>query len=117
VAGFVTTPNPGPLAEEAARLLEAVAGWARGATAGLSTPEPATGPECQVCPVCQLLAVVRRASPETFGHLVDASASLAAALRTLLDSHDHGHDPHDHSARPSRVSRIDLDEPDERVAT
>jgi hypothetical protein len=106
---LVTTPAPGPLAEEAARLLEALAVWARGATSGISMPDVSSGAECQVCPLCQLLAIVRRTSPETFGHLVEASASVAAAMRTLLDGHDHA------APRTSGVDRINLDDEVDRV--
>jgi hypothetical protein len=100
----VTTGAPGPLAEEAARLVEAIGEWARGAAGGVSLPTAGGGPECQVCPFCQLLAVVRRTQPETFGHLADASASMVAALRTVVERHDHS------GARKSGVERIDLDD-------
>lgn len=107
----MTAAQPGPLAEEAARLVEALTDWARNAAGGLSAPRAGTsapnagdGAECQLCPVCQLLGVVRRTQPETFSHLADASASLLAAFRTVLDSHDHG------PSRASGVQRIDLDD-------
>jgi hypothetical protein len=98
----VTTSTPGPLAEEAARLVEALTEWARGTAGGLSMPVT-DGPECQVCPVCQLLALLRRTQPETFGHLADASASMVAALRTVVERHDHA------EPRSNGVERIDLD--------
>lgn len=104
----MTATTPGPLAEEAARLVEAISDWARGAVSDVTGasaeggPAP-RGPECQVCPLCQLLAVVRRTQPETFAHLADASASMVAALRTIVDRHDHG------GSRPTGVERIDLD--------
>lgn len=94
---------PGPLAEEAARLVEALAEWARGSAGGLSMPGAGDGPECQICPVCQLLALLRRTQPETFGHLADASASMVAALRTVVERHDHA------EPRGPGVERIDLD--------
>jgi hypothetical protein len=117
----VTAPTPGPLAEEAARLVEAIGDWARGAvsdfTAGAPTGADTTAatsttaggsassrsPECQVCPVCQLLALVRRTQPDTFAHLADASASMLAALRTIVERHDHA------GPQKSGVERIDLD--------
>jgi hypothetical protein len=53
--------------------------------------------------VCQLLALARRTQPETFGHLVDAATSMMAALRSVIDQHDH-------QSRPDRgVERIDLE--------
>lgn len=93
---------PGPLAEEAARLVEAIGEWARGAVG--DGPLSATGqaPECQVCPLCQLIGLVRRTQPETYAHLVDAATSMVAALRTVVDHHEH--------TRPSRgVERIELE--------
>lgn len=102
----MTATQPGPLAEEAARLVEALSEWARGAAGGLTIPAAGSGPECQVCPLCQLLALLRRTQPETFGHLADASASMVAALRTVVDRHDHA------TSRRSGVERIDLDDRD-----
>jgi hypothetical protein len=105
----VTASAPGPIAEEAARLVEAIGDWARGAVGELGQPGEGraagagSSPECQLCPVCQLLALARRAQPETFGHLADASASLVAALRTLVERHDHA------TPRPPGFERIDLD--------
>lgn len=99
----MTAPSgPGPLAEEAARLVEAIGEWARD-NIGAAPPVAGTGPECQVCPLCQLLALVRRTQPETFGHLADASASMVAALRTIVESHDR------HRAGSSGVEHIDID--------
>jgi hypothetical protein len=103
----VSTAAPGPLAEEAARLFEAITDWARGATAGVSMPSVGDGAECAVCPFCQLLAVVRRTQPETFGHLADASASVVAALRTIVERHDHSG-----GERATGVERINLDDRD-----
>jgi hypothetical protein len=97
-----STAPPGPLAEEAARLVEAIGEWARGAVGDVPLAAAGGGAECQVCPLCQLLALTRRAQPETFGHLADASASMVAALRTIVETHDHGR-------RHSTVERIDLD--------
>jgi hypothetical protein len=100
----VTATTPGPIAEEAARLVEALTEWARGAVGDVSMPNVGSGPECQICPVCQLLALVRRTQPETFGHLADASASMVAALRTVVERHDHG------ARRGTGVERINLDD-------
>jgi hypothetical protein len=97
--------SPGPLAEEAARLVEALADWARGATGEL--PLATGSAECRLCPVCQLLAVMRTARPETFAHLVDAAGSLTAALRTMVDGHTHGD-------ATRGVQRIDLDDDEVR---
>lgn len=101
----MSTAQPGPLAEEAARLFEAVSEWARSAVGDVSMPSIGSGPECQACPICQLLALLRRTQPETFGHLADASASMVAAMRTVVERHDHGG-----GRRGPGVERIDLDD-------
>jgi hypothetical protein len=46
---------------------------------------------------------MRHARPETFAHLLDATAALAAAARTVVESHQHGDSG-------SGVERIDLDD-------
>ena len=61
----MSSAAPGPLAEEAVRLVEAIGEWARGAVGDVAGSATVSGPECQICPVCQLLALVRRAQPET----------------------------------------------------
>jgi hypothetical protein len=104
------TAEPGPLGEEAARLAEALVDWARGVAPWASAhlhdlPLATDTAECKLCPVCQLLTVVRHTRPETFAHLTDATSSLVAALRTVIDSAD--------AARRqgrSGVERIRLDE-------
>ncbi|HVU60956.1 MAG TPA: hypothetical protein VHA79_06555 [Mycobacteriales bacterium] len=98
----MSAASPGPLAEEAARLVEAIGEWARGAVGDGPLSAMGEGTDCQVCPLCQLIAMVRRTQPETYAHLVDAATSMAAALRTVVDRHDHG------GAAP-RVQRIDLE--------
>ena len=93
--------TPGPLAEEAAKLAEAISEWARGGLSDLPLATDAT--ECTICPVCQAIALLRRTQPETFGHLADASASLVAALRTVIERHDQA------GTRRGGVEHIDLD--------
>lgn len=107
----MTAGAPGPLADEAAKLVEAIGEWARGAAGGISMAAVGEGAECQVCPFCQLMALVRRTNPETFGHLADASASMIAALRTVVEKHDH------QSTRKPGVERIDLDDREPHSAT
>lgn len=96
--------TPGPVAEEAAKLVEALSEWARGAAGG-ELPLATGSGECSLCPICQMLSVLRRTKPETFAHLADASTSLVAALRTVVEAHGHG-------GPASGVQRIDLDEDD-----
>lgn len=72
------TESVGSAAEEAAKLLSAVQGWAR---ARFDGEHLATGSsECQVCPICQAIAVARQIRPEAVEHLINAGASLVAAF-------------------------------------
>ena len=72
----------GTAAEEAARLLSVVEGWAR---SRLDSEHLATGgPACLVCPLCQAIAAARQVRPETVEHLLDSAASFVAALKTVL---------------------------------
>jgi len=103
----VTGSQPGPLGVEAARLVEALAEWARTGAADL--PLATDSAECRICPLCQVLSLARQARPETFAHLSDAASSFVAALRTVVDAHA-GHDRAGHGrAGHGGVERIDLD--------
>ena len=76
----------GSVAEEAARLIAAAQDWAR---TRFDHEHLATGSaECQVCPLCQGIAVLRQVKPETVEHLMDAVASFAAALRSAVPQGD-----------------------------
>ena len=44
------------------------------------------GPECQWCPVCQLIAKVRTTSPETIEQLSTAAAGVLGSVRSLLEA-------------------------------
>ena len=91
----------GSAAEEATRLLAAVQDWAR---ARFDGEHFATGSsECQVCPVCQAVAALRHVKPEAVEHLLDAAASVVAALRTTVA-------PHGSPPEGSRVQHIDIRE-------
>lgn len=80
------TEPVGSAAEEAARLFSAAEQWLRSRT-GLPLEDLATGtPECTVCPICQGVSAVRHVRPETVEHLLDATASFVAALRTTVGS-------------------------------
>ena len=93
--------NVGSAAEEAARLLSAVQDWAR---TRFDAEHLATGgAECQVCPMCQGIALVRQLKPETAEHLLDAAASLVAALRSAVAAPSS-------SGETSRVTPIDVRE-------
>jgi hypothetical protein len=45
-----------------------------------------SGPECQWCPVCQLIAKVRTTSPETIEQLSTAAAGVLGSVRSLLEA-------------------------------
>ena len=91
----------GSASEEAAKLLAAAQEWAR---ARFDGEHFATGAsECQVCPVCQAVAALRHVKPETVEHLLDAAASLVAALRATVS-------PHGAPPDGSRVQHIDVRE-------
>lgn len=98
----MTAHDVGPLPEEAARFVEALSDWARGHVGGPSL-SVGNAAECTLCPICQLLSLVRQAKPETFAHLLDASAALTAAMRSVVDAHS------SHGA-PGGMERIDLDD-------
>lgn len=111
--------TPGPLGEEAAKLVDAVQEWLRGAGAGVGTGAAdkaasaasyvsshiANGSaECQLCPVCQLLAALRGSRPEVFEHLQSAAGSVLLALRAAIEAHEHNWS----AGRGAPVERIDI---------
>jgi hypothetical protein len=105
-------PEPGALAEEAARLVEAAAAWARRT---LSTVDPdgdrlGTGaPECAGCPVCRAVRAIRTEHPEAAERMTalatEAATALAGVLRTLFDGHD---EPGTPPGREPGVEHIDV---------
>lgn len=75
-----------PVAEEAGKLAEALVEWVRergGAIGGQAGGHVGGSAECTLCPVCQLIALGRSASPEIFEHLAAAATSLLAAAGAL----------------------------------
>jgi hypothetical protein len=97
------TDGVGTPAEEALKLLHAAQEWARHR---FDAEHLATGSaECQVCPVCQSVALLRQVRPETVEHLLDATASFVAALKTAVTG------PHPTPSGPApRVQHIDIRE-------
>jgi len=103
----------GSVAEEAAKLAEALREWAGpGLSGGLSggllgglwgTPTGSGGhaghvgeaPECQVCPLCRGIAFVRAVGPEAQHHLTTAGVALlqAAAAASAGWSARQRHEP------------------------
>jgi hypothetical protein len=120
-AGTGDGDEVGSVAEEAAKLLGALSGWARThggdlghglsdiASAAMHDVDEhiATGaPECRYCPVCRVVHVVRDVSPEVRTHLMMAGANLMQAAAALMatavqDDKDRG---------SGGVERIDLDD-------
>jgi hypothetical protein len=76
----MTREPVGSVAEEAAKLFEALNGD--------STAHEGhrLGPECQWCPLCQLYSLVRQARPETVEQLGAAVTGVLGSLRDLLDA-------------------------------
>ena len=93
-------PRPvGSVAEETARLLNALLGEAAAdppprpdpspttpagvcGTCGRAGGEPAAS-VCHLCPVCQLIGAVRQINPETVDRLADLAAAVSETLRDL----------------------------------
>jgi hypothetical protein len=106
------------LGEEAVRLVAAVQDWARERfPAGPDGHRANSGAECQWCPLCQLMAVVRGERPEVTARVAEAGTALAAAFRSLVDAAaaaTAAPEPDDQrSAGPApRVQRVDLGEPE-----
>lgn len=82
----------GDLGEEAAKLFAAAQQWWReshGESASAAHPHDShLGPECAICPLCQLLSRVRSARPEVFDHLSGAVVALMRAASATFEHHD-----------------------------
>ena len=101
-------PPVGSAAEEAARLFAAAEEWLRARTGGHLDGLATGAPECTVCPVCQGIAAVKQVRPETVEHLLDATASFVAALRSTVSGHATPDGPA--TARRPTVQHIDVRE-------
>lgn len=99
----------GSLAEEAAKLLGALAGadFASQALRDVDEHLGAGADECRYCPLCRTVHAVRRASPEVRTHLATAASALLQAAAGLVAAAAAGAaDP-----RPADgVERIDLED-------
>ena len=108
----------GSVSEEAAKLLAALQGWAREHVAdpsrapggGLGSAYISDGSAaCRVCPLCQLIAVVRGINPDTLDQFGHAAGSLLSAVAGLVESAQRSD-----SRRGSPVQKIRLaDDPDD----
>ncbi len=107
-------PEVGSLAEETARLLDALEGWTR--RRDPHDPEPAEEPEhahdaqggpsgdCRLCPLCQGARLMRSVTPEVRDHLHTAVGSLIQAASAMVAAHSA-----DNQSSGPRVQHIDLD--------
>jgi hypothetical protein len=96
---------------ELGRLVATLQDWARRAL-----PESVIGhgAECQWCPICQFVNVLRGEQPEVADRLTEAGAALAAAVKSLAESavgKATGDGPRERPRPQPRVQRIDLDDP------
>jgi hypothetical protein len=84
--------TPRPLAEDALRLVSSVQDWAQGWADGWAERHrgEASGPhlaaECQWCPLCQFVAVLRGERPEVTERLTEAGTALLAAVRAVAEA-------------------------------
>jgi hypothetical protein len=103
----------GSLGEEAAKLLSAAQDWVQKMSERTAI---ATGaPECEVCPVCQLIAVVRGDRPDLVEKIGNTARTVVnAVVAALAAPHTHnGAEPatgatSDPPGSGRRVERIDL---------
>jgi hypothetical protein len=72
-------------AEEATRLVDALGEWVASRAGGLGAHLGAGASECRICPLCQLIGLLRQNRPDIVEHLDAAAGSLLAALRLALD--------------------------------
>jgi hypothetical protein len=120
----------GSVGEEAAKLLQALQGWAKeGADghAGAATSQgwakegaasawrhvdehvATGGGDCRYCPLCQVISAVRGTSPEVRQHLATAATSLMQAAAGMLATAVP--EPGDERGRrQEHVQKIDLDD-------
>lgn len=115
-------PQVGSATEEAMKLFGALSDWAKehredlhhgvagfassaaAAAADVNEHLATDAAECQWCPVCRTVHLVRELSPEVKSHLVAAGSSLVQAAAALLATTV----PQERRA-PEDVERIDLD--------
>jgi hypothetical protein len=69
-----------PLADEARKLLGLAQEWAK-----RNIPEH-SGPDCQWCPLCQFVGLLRGEHPEVAEHIAEAGNAVAGAIRGLFEA-------------------------------
>lgn len=94
--------------DEASRLFAAVQQWVRD-TFPAPGPDGELGPDCQWCPICQFLSVLRGERPEVTERVSEAGTAVFTMFRALLDgAAQHAHQGAPHPPPPPRVQHIDL---------
>jgi hypothetical protein len=105
----------GSAAEEAAKLAAALQDFVRRATGD----RVATGSdECRLCPICQLISLVRDSNPAVVEHLTIAAQSLGAAIAAAVSTYQRPDRPGDRpghagsagSAGSAGLQHIDIGE-------
>lgn len=104
MSGDREEPQVGTVAEEAAKLLGALSGWAKDAAYDVDAHIATGAPECTACPICRTVHAVRELSPEVTSHLASAATSLMHAAAGLMATATPGP-----GAREG-VEHIDLDD-------
>jgi len=77
-------PEVGSVAEEAARLLGALSGWAKDAAQDVDEHLATGSAECTVCPICRTVHAIRALNPEVRAQLASAATSLMQAAAGLM---------------------------------
>lgn len=115
-----TDESLGAPAEEARRLLDALGGWLSDRLDTVDEHLATGSTECQICPVCQLIGVLRGDRPEVMARLSEAwLAFLGVLAAPASPPADPGSDPPcpaggtgpdpppDSPARPVQRIRVD----------
>lgn len=99
-----------PFAAEALRLVAGLQEWAqRTLPAPGTTADGHLAAECQWCPLCQFVAVLRGERPEVTERVAEAGVAVASAVRALLDATAaNSPTPADDEPAQPHVQRIDL---------
>jgi len=79
-------PAPGPLAEEARRLVEAARDWAVRTFPDVDGHLATGGAQCRWCPLCRAVAGLRADRPEVTAKLAEVVTAAAGALAAVLDA-------------------------------
>ena len=82
----MTGPEPGPLGEEAARLVQAVRDWAARTFPDTDRHLATGAEECRYCPLCQAIAALRGERPEVTERLAGVVTAAAGALAAVAEA-------------------------------